>query len=72
MPTNLPPDYFEIEKRCRAAESIAEKLSLLEEMYSVVPKHKGTDHLRLSTTSKKKAPGRRPLSAPQIPANPPS
>jgi hypothetical protein len=46
MPTNLPPDYFEIEKRCRAAESIAEKVSLLEEMYSVVPKHKGTDHLR--------------------------
>jgi ribosome-interacting GTPase 1 len=46
MPTNLPPDYFEIEKRFRAAESAAEKVRLLEEMYSVVPKHKGTDHLR--------------------------
>ena len=46
MPTNLPPDYFEIEKRFKAAESSAEKISLLEEMYSVVPKHKGTDHLR--------------------------
>ncbi len=46
MPTNLPPDYYEIEKRFRTAESTAEKIGLLEEMYSVVPKHKGTDHLR--------------------------
>ena len=46
MPTNLPPDYYEIEKRFRLTESAAEKVALLEEMYSVVPKHKGTDHLR--------------------------
>ncbi len=46
MPTNLPPDYFEIEKRFRLAETTEEKIELLEEMYSVVPKHKGTDHLR--------------------------
>ena len=46
MPTNLPPDYFNAEKRFREAESAAEKVALLEEMYSLVPKHKGTDHLR--------------------------
>ncbi len=46
MPTNLPPDYFEIEKRFRAAETIEEKIEALQEMMSVVPKHKGTDHLR--------------------------
>jgi ribosome-interacting GTPase 1 len=46
MPTNLPPDYFEIEKRYRAAQSIPDKIKLVEEMLSVVPKHKGTDHLR--------------------------
>lgn len=46
MPTNLPPDYFQIEKRFRVAETTEEKIELLEEMYSVVPKHKGTDHLR--------------------------
>lgn len=46
MPTNLPPDFFEIEKRYRAAGSIQEKIELTEEMLSVVPKHKGTDHLR--------------------------
>jgi ribosome-interacting GTPase 1 len=46
MPTNLPPDYYDVEKRYRQAESPAEKVALLEEMYSIVPKHKGTDHLR--------------------------
>ncbi len=46
MPTNLPPDYFEVDKRFRAAESAAEKVALLEEMISIVPKHKGTDKLR--------------------------
>ena len=46
MPTNLPPDYYEIEKRFREAETAAEKVAYLEQMYSVVPKHKGTDHLR--------------------------
>lgn len=46
MPTNLPPDYFEIEKRFRQAQTVEEKIELLQEMYSVVPKHKGTDHLR--------------------------
>lgn len=46
MPTNLPPDYFEVEKRFREASDPREKLVLLEEMYALVPKHKGTDHLR--------------------------
>jgi len=46
MPTNLPPDYFDLERQFREAESTAEKISLLEKMYSIVPKHKGTDHLR--------------------------
>lgn len=46
MPTNLPPDYFDAEKRYREAEGIAEKIACLEVMISIVPKHKGTDHLR--------------------------
>jgi ribosome-interacting GTPase 1 len=45
MPTNLPPEYFEIEKRYRLAKSPG-KIACLEEMLSVIPKHKGTDHLR--------------------------
>ena len=46
MPTNLPPDYFKIEKRYKSASSQSEKIELLEEMMTVVPKHKGTDKLR--------------------------
>ena len=46
MPTNLPPDYFEAEKNYRQATSAAEKISWLEEMLSIMPKHKGTDKLR--------------------------
>ncbi len=46
MPTNLPPNYFKIEERFREAKTNEEKIELLEEMMSVIPKHKGTDHLR--------------------------
>jgi small GTP-binding protein len=46
MPTNLPPEYYKIEKLYKAATDHAEKIELLEEMMSKIPKHKGTDHLR--------------------------
>jgi ribosome-interacting GTPase 1 len=46
MPTNLPPEYFEVERRYRDATSPAERIALLEELISTVPKHKGTDRLR--------------------------
>jgi ribosome-interacting GTPase 1 len=46
MPTNLPPEYFEAEKRYRQATSPAEKAALLEELIGTIPKHKGTDRLR--------------------------
>lgn len=46
MPTNLPPEYFEAERRFRAAETIPEKIACLEELISTIPKHKGTEHLR--------------------------
>jgi hypothetical protein len=45
-PANLPPRYFEAEKRYREARSVSEKLRGLEEMLAVMPKHKGTDKLR--------------------------
>ena len=46
MPTNLPSDYFNLERRFRDAETSEEKIELLQEMYSVIHKHKGTSHLR--------------------------
>lgn len=46
MPTNLPPEFHEVDKRYRAAGSTAEKIACLEELISTIPKHKGTDKLR--------------------------
>ena len=46
MPANLPPEYLEAEKRYRAAKNPTEKLACLEDMLTLLPKHKGTDKLR--------------------------
>ena len=46
MPANLPPRYFEAEKLFRLAKTAPEKIAALEEMLAIMPKHKGTDHLR--------------------------
>jgi small GTP-binding protein len=46
MPANLTPQYLEAEKNFRMAKTPLEKIAALEEMLAVMPKHKGTDHLR--------------------------
>lgn len=46
MPANLPPTYFEAEKRFRGAKTPEGKVEALEEMLAIMPKHKGTDKLR--------------------------
>jgi hypothetical protein len=46
MPANLPPEYLEAEKRYRAAKNPTDKLAYLEDMLTLLPKHKGTDKLR--------------------------
>jgi hypothetical protein len=46
MPANLPPQYFEAEKKFRLAKNASDKIAALEEMLAIMPKHKGTDHLR--------------------------
>ncbi len=45
MPANLPPDYFEEEKRLRQAKTIDEKIVIIENMLAIIPHHKGTDKL---------------------------
>ena len=45
MPANLPPQYFEAEKRYRAAREPEEKIAALEAMLAIMPRHKGTDKL---------------------------
>jgi ribosome-interacting GTPase 1 len=46
MPANLPPEYFEAEKRFKQAGTPSEKIVALEDLLSTIPKHKGTDKLR--------------------------
>ncbi len=63
MPTNLPPEYFEIEKRYRSAQTTEEKIEHLQDLLSVIPKHKGTEKLRgdlKKRLSKLKAAARAP------------
>ena len=46
MPTNVPPEYKKVEALYREATSNEERIAYIEEMLSIIPKHKGTDHLR--------------------------
>jgi len=46
MPANLPPQYFETEKKLRTAKTPQEKIGILEELLAIVPKHKGTEKLQ--------------------------
>jgi len=69
MPANLTPEYLEAERRYREAKTQAEKLACLEDMLTVLPKHKGTDKLKAdlrrkisklkTATQTKKAAGKR-------------
>lgn len=45
MPTNLPPEAQEAERRYREAKTTEEKIARLEEFIALIPKHKGTEHL---------------------------
>lgn len=46
MPTNVPPQYREAEDRFRQATTTQAKIVALQEMMIIMPKHKGTDHLK--------------------------
>jgi ribosome-interacting GTPase 1 len=52
MPANLPPQYFEAEKRLRSAKDPEEKIAALEEMLAIMPHHKGTDKLHAALRQK--------------------
>ena len=52
MPANLTPQYLEAERNFRKAKTTQEKIACLEEMLAVMPKHKGTDHLRADLRTK--------------------
>jgi len=52
MPANLTPDYYKAEKWFKSATTNEEKILALEEMLRVMPKHKGTEHLKADLRKK--------------------
>ncbi len=52
MPTNLPPQIADLEKKYLQAETTSEKIKALEEYLSAIPKHKGTERLRAQIKTK--------------------
>lgn len=46
MPANLPPQYYEEERKLRTARTPEEKSEILENLLRLVPKHKGTEKLQ--------------------------
>ncbi len=47
MPANVTKEYLVAEEEYRKAQTPAEKVRALERMYSTIPKHKGTEKMRL-------------------------
>jgi len=43
MPANLPPQFFALSAKLKEAKTPEEKISILEEMLAICPKHKGTE-----------------------------
>lgn len=46
MPANLGPDYLAAEEKFRRAGTQIEKIAALEQMWALLPKHKGTEKLQ--------------------------
>ena len=46
MPANLTPQYYAAEEAYKKATTLEEKIEALQEMLSVIPKHKGTEKLQ--------------------------
>ncbi len=52
MVVNLPPQFHEKEAELKKAKTIEEKISILEEMLSIMPKHKSSEKLQALLKSK--------------------
>jgi len=46
LPANLTPQYFDAEEAFKKAVTVEEKITALEEMLAVIPKHKGTEKMQ--------------------------
>jgi ribosome-interacting GTPase 1 len=63
MPANLTPEYYKADQWYREATTPDEKILAIERMLAVMPKHKGTDHLKADLRRKlsklKEAPAKK-------------
>jgi small GTP-binding protein len=46
MPANLPPQFFELQRKLNQTKDIQEKIEILQEMLAICPKHKGTERVQ--------------------------
>jgi len=46
MAANLPPQFFELQKRLNLTQDVEEKIEILKEMLAICPKHKGTERVQ--------------------------
>jgi len=46
MPVNLPPQYHQKESELKTAKTLEEKISILEELLAIMPKHKSSEKLQ--------------------------
>jgi len=52
MSANLPPQFFAISKKLKNTKDPEEKISILEELLAIVPKHKGTERVQQDLKTK--------------------
>lgn len=52
MATNLPPQYFEAEKKLKTAKTPQEKVEIYEELMAIIPKHKASEKLQAQLKTK--------------------
>lgn len=52
MPANLPPQYHSVEAKLKEAKTPEDKISIYEELLSMMPKHKGTEKLQKDLKTK--------------------
>lgn len=52
MPANLTPQYIEAEAEYKKAQSADEKLACLKKMWTLLPKHKGTEKIQADLKTK--------------------
>jgi hypothetical protein len=46
MPANLPPQFIQAREKLKTVNQPQEKIKILEEMLSLLPKHKGTEKIQ--------------------------